>query len=629
MKKLNSVRTSRHTVQLMGGALAAAALFGCGGNGSDPAAVASAPSDARARTGSASVETSAATTGAPVVLYTDITSGPTSGGENNAGIYLTIFGRNFGSSLTNLAVDLGGHAVGRVISVGNSRIANASSALPIEQIVVQVGALGGATNGTALPIDVAVGGVHSNTNLTFTPWPGNIYFVSPNGVDTTTTTSGGTFTAPFKSVQKPGLGTSFSIQPASVSGAYGRVRAGDFIVMRAGTYTSIGFQGYFMQTLNKSGCPIGTNCPQGGGTSSGPITLMGYPGETAFIERTNTVGSNQGGGGISSADSARQELGYGAYWNIVNLKIESGFDDGPVNTQRGDLNPNGGHWRVVNNELTAVSCQISTTCRAGGISGGGLGHYWVGNYAHDVYDGPNNGSSPLEMHGIYIGYNGSYEIAYSVFASIFGGNGIQTHGSTSINNVDIHHNVIHDVGKHGINIADTSQNNFVVWDNVVYNTQCAGIRMGGTSILHDMKVYNNLFYNTGLAGNTPSTGAITNDMQAEPNQLDVRNNIFVPHPGSAYNAGDNNNVNFQTNVGPITNNLWYGGSNTNPSKTFSTASQAYNPQFISTTTPDFHLVATSPARSAGTTVVTSSVSQDFDGTAISPNGPVPIGPYSE
>ena len=38
-----------------------------------------------------------ALTTAPLVLYTDIASGPNSGGENNAGAYLSIFGKNFGA----------------------------------------------------------------------------------------------------------------------------------------------------------------------------------------------------------------------------------------------------------------------------------------------------------------------------------------------------------------------------------------------------------------------------------------------------------------------------------------------------------------------------------------------------
>src|SRR6185312_13424757 len=101
---------------------------------------------------------------------------------------------------------------------------------------------------------------------------------------------------------------------------------------------------------------------------------------------------------FSGADSARQAEGYGAWWTIANLVIESGFNDGPINVQRGDVNPLGAHWRVVNNELTMRSCQISTRCRAGGVAGEGIGNYWVGNYIHDVYDKPDCCTN-LENHG--------------------------------------------------------------------------------------------------------------------------------------------------------------------------------------------------------------------------------------
>src|SRR6266480_5399849 len=40
----------------------------------------------------------AATITTPLVLYTDILSGPNSGGENNKGAYLSIFGKNFGAT---------------------------------------------------------------------------------------------------------------------------------------------------------------------------------------------------------------------------------------------------------------------------------------------------------------------------------------------------------------------------------------------------------------------------------------------------------------------------------------------------------------------------------------------------
>ncbi len=546
-------------------------------------------------------------TGAPYIMYTDINSGPNIGGENNKGIYLSLFGKNFGNNLSNLKVLINNVEVDNYRSLGISRARQ-----DIQQITVQIGALGNPTQGTALPIKVVVNGVASNTNQTFTVIPGNIYFVDNiKGVDTTDTSSGGTFTAPFKTVQKPGFGLAFSIQAASVSGAYGRVRAGDFIVMRGGNYTEVGFGGtgglgYFMQTLNKSGCAIPDKCAEGGGSSTGPITIMGFPGETAFVDRTNTLGDDKFGGGISSADSARQGIGFGAYWNVVNLKIESGFNDGAINTQRGDLNPNGMHWRIVNNELTGISCNISTKCRAGAIAGNGAGNYWVGNHGHDIYD-VSDANTSLENHGIYIGGDGSYELAYNVLENIFGGSGIQLNGS-NINNVNAHHNLIRNVGKHGFNLANGSQNNIVIWSNVVVDTTFAGMRMQEDS-MRGMKLYNNTFYNTNIS-KSQAQGSLTNDTNAAANQVDIRNNIFWTNSGSEFSSGCCNG-NFTGGVGTISNNLWF-RQPTLELPAFDTIAIFGNPSFVVPGT-DFHLNLDSPAIDAGSSAVSSVVTSDFDG----------------
>jgi hypothetical protein len=545
----------------------------------------------------------------PLVLYTDITSGPNSGGEHNKGIYLSIFGIGFGASLQVVKVLIGGAEVDNYRYLGKSR-----GRSDIQQITVQIGALGSPRPGVPLPVQVFVNGVGSNGDQTFTVNAGTIYFVAPNGVDTGDTRSGGSFEAPFKTVQKPGgVRLAFALEPASAGGAYGRVRAGDFIVLRGGSYATVGFggaggEGYLLQTLNKSGCPVGKPCPQGGGSTSGPITLMGYPGETAFLDRTNRLGERKFGGGISSADSARQALGYGAWWNIVDLRIESGFYDGAVNTQRADLNPLGGHWRVVNNELSADSCRINT-CRAGAIAGSGVGQVWVGNYAHDVYDKP-SGTSALENHGIYIGGPGSYEIAYNVFAQIIGGNGIQIHAGQPVDDVRIHHNIIHDVGKHGLNLVSGSRDRIVVWSNLIYNTAYAGVRLDSDA-LHDLKLYNNTFYNTGMMGDTPSSGAVTIDMSAADGQMDIRNNIFWPHPGSGYNRGEGNAG--LTGAGTVSYNLWYGGAGADPAASFSSSSLNTDPKFVSVTpgAEDFHLQPDSPALPAGTRAVAAIVSSDL------------------
>ena len=557
----------------------------------------------------------------PMQLYQDILSGPLVGGEAGKGVYLSVFGRNFGTTGAGSRVKM---YVGH-IEVDNYRLLQPSRARPdVDQLTVQPGPLGNPASGQPLPIMVVVDGRIADDpgQLAFTPLPGTIYFVSPDGTDTGDLVSGGTFAAPFRTVQKPGFGLSFELQPASVSGAYGRVRAGDFIVLRGGTYKTIGFDGYFLQALNKSGCPADTPCTQGG-NGIGPITVMGYPGEDAFIDRSYATGSIYGGG-FSSADSARQANGYGARWTIANLRIESGLADGPVNTQRGELNPLGSHWRVVNNEMTAVSCSLQSLCRAGGVAGNGPGNQWLGNFVHDVHD-QLDGATDFENHGIYIGGAGSYEVADNRFKNIAGGNGIQTHsgGNPVITDVVIHHNLIDGVGKHGVNIADATTG-LLIHDNVVMNADVAGLRFNSAS-LSGARVFNNTFYNVERLDTFGAVRAVLqNDAGWSAGAAQIRNNIFVAGKAERYLTGGN--FGFDAIATTMSNNLWFLGRGPTPG----TANVLADPRFV-TTTPgaeDLHLLAASPARDAGSSAVAASVSSDYDLTTPRPLlGAFDIGAY--
>ena len=400
----------------------------------------------------------------PQLLYTDIVSGPNEGGENNKGAYLSLFGRHFGDTGVGTRVKV----FINDIEVDNYRYLGPANSIPnLQKITVQIGSLGNPVMGLRLPIKVVVDGLSSNTNHYFIVNPGTIYFLSLKGSDFR---GDGSFMNPFRTLQtaniklnrSQGCPVTEGNQPITVAGVWGLLKPGDIVVMRGGTWTDVAIDGFFLRVQNKSGSvPTGMS-------GTGFITVMGYPGESIFIDRTNTVGDNQSGGGIASADSARQRLGCGAWIAISNLKIESGFNDGSVNTQQGNSNPKGSHWRVVNNELTAKSCQISTKCRAAGIAGNGKDNFWVGNHIHDVYDKP-DGVTDFENHGVYIDGDGSYEVAYNRIENIIGGNGIQAHSASGgiINNVNVHHNVIHGVGKHGINLSSGSTENFLIYQNTI------------------------------------------------------------------------------------------------------------------------------------------------------------------
>jgi hypothetical protein len=565
--------------------------------------------------------TSTVVAGAPLVLYTDILSGPITGGENNKGIYLSIFGKNFGSTGLGTKVKVYINNV----EVDNYRYLGASRGrTDIQQLTVQVGALGNPTPGVALPIKVVVNGTASNTDHTFIANPGHIYFVD-NVAGSDSTGIADDIAHPYRHVQITSTNNgdtvghtcpySAAMASATTEGVWGRVMPGDVIVLRGGTWTDIGRDGFFLRIQDKSG-----SAPTGA-TGTGPITVMGYPGETAYINQTvpapaSADASSRDGisGGIASADSARQGYGCGAWVTLANLKIESGYDEATISTEAGYLNPNGSHWRVVNNELSARSADNNYSAKGGGVSGAGTGEYFLGNYIHDVYCGENYADSPLQNHGFYIDGAGSYEIAYNSIYNIHGGNGIQTYSTsgTNITNVLVHHNIINGIGKHGFNVADSSGSGFVYYDNIVMNTAYSGLRFN-TLDLAGAKFYNNTFYNANLSGSEiygviQNTGA---DFTA--GAMDVRNNIFIGASAATLFQGGQAFVS-----SGFSNNLWHNGSG----PTLGSNVQTGDPQFVSTApgSVDMHLKAGSPAIDAGSGSVTSVVRFDYDATVGRPQG---------
>lgn len=184
------------------------------------------------RTRSIAVPTQQATppvqTGAPIILYTDILSGPTSGAPGGNGCLLSIFGYNFGTDINNISVTIGGGAVASKVFLGD-----ALSQLPgMKWLAVQLG-----SSCVTGAIKVTVGGVDSNTDQSFTVRSGTIaYYTTIASLNTAMQAGGGT--------------------------------PGAFYVLRGGTYDD---EIYFHTVT---------------GSAGNPITVQGYPGETVLINRT-------------------------------------------------------------------------------------------------------------------------------------------------------------------------------------------------------------------------------------------------------------------------------------------------------------------------------------------------------
>ena len=527
--------------------------------------------------------------GAPLVLYTDIASGPNTGGENNAGAYLSIFGKNFGTTGLGSRVKV---TIGGVEAAAYRYLGASKGRSDIQQITVQIGALGAPAPGTALPVQVTVDGIASNADRTFVVNPGRMLYVdNVRGNDATAVP--GDIALPYRHVQT-------SDGSYLTAGAYGAAQPGDIIVMRGtGTpWTDLGNDTYFVKFINKDGsAPTGTS-------GSGPLTLMAYPNEDVFIDINGPTAPTKKGA-ISGIDTTSGLAG-GHWVTIADLRIESGGNAGVIATQIA-----GDHWRIVNNELSAATAQ--NTAKAGGINGNATNAFWVGNHIHEIA-----GGTAQENHGIYIDGDGSYEIAYNHIEHVTGGNGFQIYvnggnGSDVANHVHFHHNLVHDVSKHGLNIADNAQNDIALWNNVVYNTAYSGLRFN-TNTLHGAKIYNNTIYNADTAGTFAGYAAISNDWNFPADALDLRNNIVVPAAGKPYTGGS---VGIDVGMGTIANNLWFGGTG---SVAFDAQALGGDPKFADAPNRDLHLQATSAAVNTGTGATFSLVVDDFDAVVARPVG---------
>lgn len=185
----------------------------------------------------------------PRLFFTDIVSGPNTGGQNNLGAFITIYGEGFGGAQGTSTVTIGGKPVAAVTSWGQNKAARG-----LDRIVVQPGP--GATSGT---IVVTMGGKASN-GLPFTVRPGNIYFVNQaTGNDG----NPGTYTQPWKTIWR----------------ARDRMAAGDIVYGIGGTFTQMDPQTPGWDTLLMLDTGL---CASG--TASAPIAYLGYPGKPPLFK---------------------------------------------------------------------------------------------------------------------------------------------------------------------------------------------------------------------------------------------------------------------------------------------------------------------------------------------------------
>ncbi len=558
-----------------------------------------------------------ASSGAPILLYTDVLSGPGSGGELDLGMYLTVFGKNFGSGTpgSNIKVFIGDVEVARYLGgIGTSRGRG-----DIQQLAVQIGALGNPSPGVALPVKVVVDGLTSNSNIDFTIQPGRMFYLdNVDGNDASGVA--GDIGKPFRHVQT-GCGGNDGVLSAN------NIRAGDVIVLRdrGQPWSDLGCDRRFARMRYITG-----SAPTGQ-ANTGPITILGYPGETVNLQPPAVAYTSDGNGHYIVANADRVYGGihgmngqdaYSDWITIANLRIAGGdwtVGDAPINLQT-DAN----HWRIINNELhdwiaadasiyykDSVVAANLLEAKSGAISGNGKNVRILGNHIYNFTGTQHN-------HCIYIdSFADDVEIAYNHVHDCRGGNIIQTYdstgmsdGSSIITSIAIHHNALHDGHRYGLNFGNGTRS-ARAWNNLIYNTDFAGVRFDVSDAQGDFRIVHNTVYNSNRVSGGAS--AIIEDSWCLwcSAGVEIRHNIFVPGGTAAYYVALNHDgaPTWPPASLQIQRNAWFGLSSAVPVEDSSPISA--DPVLMDADHADFRLGTGSAAIGQGTAELSFAVTTDY------------------
>jgi hypothetical protein len=410
---------------------------------------------------------------APGLFFTDITSGPNSGGETVAGLsgaYVTIFGNNLGATQGTSTVTLNGAACLRVVSWGTAW-------LWYQYVTVQLGP--SCTTGNFV-ITTPAG---TSNALPFAVRAGHIYFVMPGGSDSNAGTAAFPFSTPNKCTDKVEV-------------------AGDICYVK--NVNATGLYNYGAVDLTNSG------------TTTSPIAVVAYPG---------TIGNSQFG-----SDSVNKGVCFcfGDNWVVSGFHLRSntiaGYVKGNNNrivanfiecpavtfgTSEGCLEPFGGTVNIVayGNESTNVG---NGGKQYHAFYFGADGHdYDVGwNYIHDI-----QGCRGFQT------YNGSVD-TYNVSIHDNRIANIPCDGinlasvNPNLGFVKVYNNVVYHAGA-GPDLGGQ-------------NATCLNVASTAGAFTTPVEVYNNTFYDCGALGSSDS-GILSPQLPTH-----FRNNIIVAVGGEPY-----------------------------------------------------------------------------------------------
>ena len=477
----------------------------------------------------------------PTLFFTDLESGPKTGGENGNGAFVTLYGNNFGTSPT-VTVG-GGQAIIKLAPV---------TYLWYQKMTIQLGASAATGN------IVVTNSNGSSNGLPFTVRSGNIYFVATTGSDS----AAGTFAAPWK----------------TLGYAQGAIAAGDIIYARNGVIATNDGAVYNAALI------LGT-----AGTTDNVKAFVAYPGETA------TIGSVSGQDRGLMLCNGLSACSNGSYWVVSNFVLRGATFS--------ILNRGNGHNRFVGNDISCPNGDGAAACvevvDSGYVDMYGNHVHDVGNSSsqkmyHAIYysSGANSSHETLAWNSIHdvLGCRGFQ---------------IHVDGGPAMTDLHFHDNMVYNIRCDGVNFSTVNPDAGVVeaYNNVIYNagkgpdpsdgtSSYTCFRVQGSATSASVDLFNNTLYNCGSGGSDSSTqGAYNIYIKTR-----LRNNVVLQANGKPYYAS----ASYSCSTLSGQNNIYFGSSLLTCANV--TGNINANPLFVSTSIPDFHLQSSSPAIGAGTAI---------------------------
>jgi hypothetical protein len=509
----------------------------------------------------------------PVIFFTDLDSGPNSGGEsvgNFSGAYVTLYGNFFGAPQGSSTVTWNGQNCLRVVPATGLYSGWGTPHLWYQKITVQLGASCSAGTGNFV---VTVNGKASNGAPFTVRSTGILRFVSTAGNDG----NSGSFTSPF----------------ATITHCKDEMKPGDICYIEDGIKATV--VDNFDSTLEL----------EHGGTAGNPIAFVAYPGATA------TLGNAQTTYGLRVPN-----INVSANYVTVAGLFFSPSDQG--------MNPtNSTNWRVIGNNFQCPTAdgqdgcfttnQISSIQFLGNeITNTGVAA--ASKQQHAVYFSTDTNHVAAAWN--YIHDNRSCR-AMQFHSSPLNGGGANDPTGQNMFDLSVHDNLIHDDPCDGINFAtvDPSQGRVEAYNNVIYHVgigpdprdgesgdySCiymayitnTGPVGGGT-----VEIYNNTLYDCGShMGSFADNGSFLINGGESTLLVRIRDNIMYQLGSEPFGNGNGWNSTYVSG----SNNVLH--SNSSPGlPAFVTGTITSDPLFLDLLLHNFHVQSASPAIDAAVTI---------------------------